>query len=389
LQRFDIAMRSWFSNLRTNPAARPPRPIPRDRGRELCFEINRNAKHLDSWSFRLTVLGGHIKNRHAFVKVHIRPGIKVQQVHTIQMQPDDETAFVVYEMPDDTPLAGNGVCTVDLGIRNLAMTYFHTGESILYTGKALLESDQYYAKRKARCKPSGYPEKGRLRDSRQKKMYDAKARNRRTLLIHNLTTDIVRQCVERKVGTLVIGNLKGIREDEAGNGKNFGKQTNQQLHAWPFARITEQLEYKCQDAGIILIQISERGTSSTCPFCRSRKVIRERRGLLKCKACGLIINADLAGAVNIFTKYLLELESLGVEANLPGLPSTCEGESANRGVSQIQPTFVAKFDLRNLAVDVRRCGDRLQHFVKFGQSLHHCNRDCPDGLQSGLPRTEQ
>ena len=371
LQRFDIAMRSWFANLKSNPDARPPRPLPKDKGRELCFEVGRNAKHLDSWTFRLTVLGGHIERRHAFVKVHIRPGIKVQQVHTIQVQPDGKTAIVVYEVNDETGYAGNGICAIDLGIRNLAMAYFHTGESILYTGRALLESDQYYAKRKARCKPSGYPDVGdRPKSSRQKKIYDAKARNRRTLLIHNLTTDIVRQCAERKVGTLVIGDLKGIREDKVGKGKNFGKQTNQQLHAWPFARIAEQLEYKCQDAGIVLVRISERGTSSTCPLCRAKEVTREKRGLLRCRACGLIINADLAGAINIFTKYLPELEALGVVADFPGLPSLClRKESANRGVSQIQPTFVAKFELRNLAVDVRRCGDLLQHGTQSEQSL--------------------
>ena len=53
---FDIAMKSWFSNLKNNPDARPPRYC--KTGRTLNFEVGRNAKPVGNFEYKLTVLGG-------------------------------------------------------------------------------------------------------------------------------------------------------------------------------------------------------------------------------------------------------------------------------------------------------------------------------------------
>lgn len=359
---FDIAMRSWFKNLKTNSRSAPPRPKAKDESRPLRFEVGRNAKHLDSWTFRLTVLGGHIAERHAFVKLCLRPGIKLAQVHLIQIQPGDKQAVVMYEKTEkDPPLLGPGVCAIDLGIINLAVVMFDSGESILYTGKGLLENNQYYEKRAAKCKPSGYPKtgKGHPKQSARKKSYLNKETRRRHLLIHNFTRDVIRQCQARGVGNIIIGDLRGIRKDKkTGKGKNFGKKTNQKLHAWPFAMITSQLTYKGAEVGIIINRFSERGTSSHCPFCGA-KTVRRPRGLLTCPKCEVVMNSDIAGSLNLLTKYLPDV-SHGVEGIFPALPSPGNGESANRKATRIHPTFVAKFDLRNMAVHVSRCGALLQ-----------------------------
>lgn len=343
---FDIAYRAFMSNRHAGRKARRPRYC--ERGRPLYFELGRNAKHLGGWTFRLTVLGGHLPERHAIVKVRIRPGVKVRDIKAIRLQPDRTGTVIFYRQPKPAP--GDRVAAVDLGIVNLAVVAFDTGESILYSGRGLLAADQWQQKRAAKCKSSGWTGKGHARNKASKRLiaYRVKAGNIRNLAAHNLTRSIIGQCIERKVGKLVVGDLKGIRQD-----KDFGKVGNVKLHAWPFAEIRRQLEYKAQEAGIEIIAISERNTSKTCGVCGViDRASRVHRGLYNCRHCGAVINADLNGAFNILRKYLLA-QGLGVGAVLSGPPSLAEAAPGTGEASQIEPLLIAKFDLRTWAVAVQ------------------------------------
>ena len=255
IKEFDIAMRSWFSNLKSNSEARPPRYA--EKPRQLTFEVGCNAKPLGDWIFRLTVLGGHIPERHAIIKMHIQPGIKMKGIKLIRVRPG-ATGTIVYYV-DQTESPGDGIAGIDLGIINLACIAFQSGENILYSGKAILDSDRYYQKRAKRCKPSGW-HKGieHERQSRRNKSYRRKAGDVRNLAIHNVTRSIIDECVKRGVGTIVIGDLKGIRKD-----KDFGKVGNQKLHAWAFAEVLRQITYKAEEMDIEVTKVNERNTSKT------------------------------------------------------------------------------------------------------------------------------
>jgi len=340
VQQFDIAVRSWFSNLKSNPKARPPRYCPDPR--PLFFEVGRNAKTLKSWQFRLTVLGGHIKNRHAIIKLSMRPGIKMSNVETITLQPSGK-ATITYSIEAKESL-GNKTAALDLGIINLGCLAFDNGDSILYSGKGILASDQGFAKKEARCKPSGWQGKGyaESKQSKHKIAYRVKAGNIRRLAIHNFTRHVINECGKRSVGTLAVGDLRGIRKN-----KDFGKAGNQKFHAWPFAEIRRQLEYKGKELGIGVIAVSERNTSRTCHVCGViDKSSRVYRGLYQCKHCGTVLNADLNGAFNILNKVSPVPIRIGVEGFFAALPSLIESASGIGETPQIHPTFVAKYDLR-------------------------------------------
>lgn len=350
---FDIAMKSWFSNLKTNSDARPPRPLKKGALRPLRFEPGRNAKHLGNWQFRLTVLGGHITERHAIVKVRLRPGVKVSQVRLIQINPDGR-AVVMYKKQIAVQ-QGQHFAAIDQGIINAACVFFSTGESILYSGKGILTNDQRYAKKVAKCKPRNYPDHNadRPKPSKRQLAYQKKSANRHRRMVHNITRSIINECLARHVGTVIIGDLRGIRKD-----KDWGSKNNQWLHRWSFREFARQIEYKAEEVSIKVVKINERGTSSACPFCGSVSVTRNPRGLLKCKDCSIVVNSDLAGAANILQKYLPGF-SLGVEAVLSGLRSPALAENP-RTTTRISPTFTAKFDLRGLQVEMICCGARLQ-----------------------------
>ena len=351
LADFDIAMRSWFSNLRENPRARPPRPIDKDSIRPLRFEVMRNAKHLGDWTFRLTVLGGHIKERHITIKIHPRPGLKVNQIRLIQLNPDGR-AILMYRVKQEKAQLRGSVASIDVGIKNLACVFFLDGESILYNGRGLLTELQYCEKKRAKCKPVGYPHhKQPLKYSDVKSAYNIKTTNRKRLLLNNITRSIVDECTRRGVRTIITGDLTGIRQD-----KDWGSKQNQQLHQWPFRELARQIEYKAEEVGIEVYKVSERGTSSACPFC-GQAIKRKPRGLITCQDCGIVINSDLAGAVNLMQKYLPGF-GLGVEAILPSLRSL-DSHKESGNPPRISTTFVAKQDLRDMSIKVVRCGARI------------------------------
>jgi putative transposase len=203
------------------------------------------------------------------------------------------TCRVEIDVPD---APDNGVAGIDLGICNVAAVSFGD-ESLLYPGGALKEDDYYFAKKRAECDKSS---------SREAQRLDRKRTDRRTHFFHTLSKAIVAECVERDVGTIAVGDLGDIREDdETGDAQNWGDHGNLDLHGWAFDRFTTMLTYKAEIEGIEVVSVSERDTSKSCSACgRTDDHQRVERGLYVCEECGLVANADTNGAENIRQKVL-------------------------------------------------------------------------------------
>jgi putative transposase len=195
-----------------------------------------------------------------------------------------------HEIDPEPP--GDGVAGVDLGICNLAAVSFGD-EGVLYPGSALKEDEYWFQKERAKCDDPSSAEAERL---------NRKRTERRSHFLHAVSKDIVAGCAERGVGTIVVGDLSGIR-----NCEDWGDHGNLDLHGWAFDRFTTMLEYKAEERGIDLEQVDERGTSKTCSVCgtedRSQRV---KRGSYVCD-CGFVGNADCNGAENIRRKVLPSL----------------------------------------------------------------------------------
>ena len=113
--------------------------------------------------------------------------------------------------------------------------------------------------------------------------------------LHKHTSTFVRLCQAADVGTVAVGDLTGIR-----NHIDYGKQSNQRLHQWPFAKLTDMVCDKCKVVGIKVKKIGEEYTSQTCPSCGQRHKPSNRN--YKCK-CGFEYHRDGIGAINIRKKY--------------------------------------------------------------------------------------
>jgi IS605 OrfB family transposase len=114
---------------------------------------------------------------------------------------------------------------------------------------------------------------------------------------------IIKHCLENKIGNILIGELKEIKQ-----GINHGKRNNQSFVSIPFGKFKGKLQSKCDYYGIKYQLVDEAYTSRTDalaldeikkqPYGKSRRV---KRGLYK-SITGQLINADVNGALNILRK---------------------------------------------------------------------------------------
>ncbi|MFB6071415.1 MAG: RNA-guided endonuclease InsQ/TnpB family protein [Halobacterium sp.] len=220
----------------------------------------------------------------------------VQQVRAVYDSGEWRLHFVCrHEIDPDPP--GDGVAGIDLGISNLAAVSFGD-ETMLYPGGALKEDEYWFQKQRAKCDDA---------DSAKANRLDRKRAERRSHFLHAVSKDVVEQCADRGVGTIVVGDLGGIRE-----GADWGDSGNLALHGWAFDRFTSMLEYKAEERGIGVEQVGEDDTSKTCSACGTEDGSqRVERGLYVCDECGLVANADCNGAENIRQKVLPNLATDG------------------------------------------------------------------------------
>lgn len=146
--------------------------------------------------------------------------------------------------------------------------------------------------------------------------------------LHKHTTAFVNMCVDKDIGTIVIGDLKGIRDNI-----DYGKRANQKLHQWAYGKIVNLITYKAKAKGIKVKLIDESYTSQTCPQCLNRKKPTNRE--YTCK-CGFKYHRDGVGAINIKKKYLDCFNSpvvvsmatpVGIRLETPMLPELESGIS--------------------------------------------------------------
>lgn len=213
------------------------------------------------------------------------------------------------DVPEETP--GDKVAGVDLGIC-ISAAVAYPEEAVLYPGNTLKEDRKYFSKEEYQAEGSDEP-------SNRSEWAGENLSRRTEDFRHKLSHEIAEQCVERDVGTIVIGDPSGVEEQD------WGRHGNKRLKNWGFSRVADLIEYKCLERGIEVERPSERGTSSKCSNCgHEEEDCREERGLWVCSSCDTVIHGDINGADNIRQK------------TITATPSLCEtaGDSGNGCVAQ-------------------------------------------------------
>ena len=209
----------------------------------------------------------------------------------------DVTALVPIETHD---LDKDKVAGVDLGIIH-PYAVAAVNDAIVVSGRALRAEERLHlSDTKARAKKMGrrVPKRGQRGSRRYKKLRAAQkraeTRHKRRIrqAHHEPAKEVVSWAIAQRVGRLAIGDPKGITTSDS------GRKQNLRLRQWRRTHLLQALRDKAEVAGIEVVMVDERGTSSTCPDCRVR-VSKPKGRNFHCNSCGLCAHRDVVGARNI------------------------------------------------------------------------------------------
>ena len=207
--------------------------------------------------------------------------------------------YFSYKYETQTTETGEEVVGVDIG--EIHPIVSHDGQDTrIYNGRYIRSLYRYrnkvlakFSQTISRCKRHS---KRWWKLTRRKWRRIRKIDNQIKDALHKHTTKFVKYCEAKGIGTIILGDLTGIR-----NNISYGKRANQKLHQWAFDKIAELITYKAKALGIKVKIIDESYTSQTCPKCGNRKKPTNRN--YTC-TCGLKYHRDGVGAINIRRKYL-------------------------------------------------------------------------------------
>ena len=218
---------------------------------------------------------------------------------------------VTAELPIATYPDGEGpaparVAGVDLGVIHPYAVLAPCGAgdqdaALLVSGRALrAEHRLHLAEAKARRRATagraparGQPGSRRWRKfRRRRRTLEGRHRRRLAQARHEAAATVIAWAVEQRIGTLVVGDPRGLLARDA------GRRQNKAVRDWAVGQLLRALGDKAEAAGIAVELVDERGTSSTCPACRTR-VPKPRGRVFRCRHCRFTGHRDLVGAANI------------------------------------------------------------------------------------------
>jgi IS605 OrfB family transposase len=202
--------------------------------------------------------------------------------------------------PDPTRIAG-----VDLGIIHPYAVADSGGQGLLVSGRAIRAEHRMHladTKARARAVARRAPRPGQ-RGSRRWRHYRrrqrlAEARHQRRVrqAQHEAAKTVIAWAIVRRVGTLTVGDPRGVLSIRA------GRRHNQRIRDWRIGHLITVLKDKAVAAGIGLKLVDERGTSSTCPACASR-IPKPAGRMLTCPVCQFTGHRDLTAAASIAARH--------------------------------------------------------------------------------------
>lgn len=208
---------------------------------------------------------------------------------------------VIYEKKEqDLNLNKDNVLSIDLGLNNLCTCISNVGvKPFIVNGKIIKSFNQWYNKKRARLM-SLIGDKGTSRRINKMTCY------RNCWIsdkIHKISRCIIDICRSNNIGTIVIGQNRGWKQEI-----NLGKRINQKFVEIPFSDLINKISYKAKLIGINLITHEESYTSKIDhmafePLKKQDAYLgkRKRRGLFQ-SSIGKLINADINGAIGIGRK---------------------------------------------------------------------------------------
>jgi len=257
---------------------------------------------------------GLAKNKRRLSKTNIIVDISIIEgdVKEIKIIPQ-KGKFIIKAIYTDemknNKLDYNKIAGIDLGLNNLMSVATNQADiqPIMVNGRPLKSINRGWNKQKAKLQSK--LNKG-VFNSHKIRQLTEKRNNKVETYLHIASRSIVDWLVKNDIGTLIIG-----KNAQWKTGIKIGKRNNQNFVCVPHTRLINLIKYKFeQQNGIVIIheesytsKVSALDKDNIPKFSKCRKQTpkfsgkRVKRGLYKTLK-GLLINADVNGALNIIRK---------------------------------------------------------------------------------------
>jgi putative transposase len=303
VQSFCASLQSWRKRRKSDPQARPPRR------RRRFYKVQWKAS-----SIRLR--GGWLilSNGRGNESLRIPWQWDLPRLVEVGWDGEQYELRATYAEAIQATARGEKVAGIDLGEIHLAVA--HDGEHCtIANGRLMRSKRRYQNKLKARLshlidtkQPSS---RRRRRLIRTKRRQLAKLNHQIRDILHKQTTALISTLHASGVQTVVIGDVRNIRQ-----GLDLGRKANQKVHQMPCGATRHMLTYKAERHGMETDLQAEGYTSQTCPACKDRHKPTGREYLC---GCGFGYHRDGVGSWNIRQKYLGSGPVVGAMASPSGV----------------------------------------------------------------------
>ncbi len=286
--------------------------------KEDFFSLILPATHVTfKGDFFILPMSRAFKKEHCELKFRVPPNIDIKTIKEIRIHPKHKAQFFELEFVYDrevikAKLEAGKFLGIDLGLDNLATCVTSDGSAFIVDGKNLKSYNRLFNKENARLQ--ALKDKQGIKGLTRRQYLNLRKRNRR--VNHALSVSarrIVNYCIENRIGNIVVGCNAGWKREI-----NIGKQKNQNFVQIPHGKLREKLKYLCKLYGIVYVEQEESYTSKASFFDddflptynadnpQKYKFSGRRitRGQYK-TATGIVLNADVNGALNILRKCSL------------------------------------------------------------------------------------
>ncbi|AFN05032.1 hypothetical protein PFC_10565 [Pyrococcus furiosus COM1] len=256
--------RSFFHVLKErkkgnyNRPVRPPKYLPKNGHFILIFPYQ---------SFRvkedriILTLGKNFAEKYGVkhLEIPLPKNVKGHRIKEIRILPRYnalwfEVEYVYEVLPEERDLDRSKYLAIDLGLDNFATCVSTTGTAFIIEGRGLKSFNRWWNKEKAKLQ-SQYDKQG-VKFGKRMVWLLKKRKNVVNDFMNKAVSYIVNYCLENGIGNVVIGELKGVKQNT-----DLGRRNNQNFHYIPYGLFKQKLKAKCERYGINYIEVDEAYTS--------------------------------------------------------------------------------------------------------------------------------
>jgi putative transposase len=290
-----------FRKLKRRGLARAEKPT--FRRQVVMLDDHLFSLDLESWEASIATEKGRVRLKLLHGTYHEKfRGMEVGQAWLVKSE-DGYYLKVAFSRTVELAESNGEAIAVDVNENNVA---FGSPERIrnVKTKERAIRTAYFLKRRKLQSKP-------RLNEKPLLAKYKGRERRRIEEIYHKVANEIVTRAIEARASVIVLEDIRNIRKRV-----RYSKALNGRLNRWGFRRFQKILEYKARLAGLRVIYIDPRGTSSLCPIC-GEKLSPNGYRRVRCPKCGLEEDRDAVAVRNLLRRYQMDVGASSVHPESP------------------------------------------------------------------------